>query len=70
MRARGPIRRSDWLKSLGVLAAWAAIGVAAPNVLGADKNSTNAFTPAQMGPFRAAHQDPPADQGVVRSTSA
>ncbi|MGC9671524.1 hypothetical protein ACNTMW_33895 [Planosporangium sp. 12N6] len=53
LRAQGPIERGDWLKSLGVLAAWAVIGVTAPNVLGADKNSTNAFTPHQMGPFAA-----------------
>ncbi|WP_228000054.1 HXXEE domain-containing protein [Nocardia australiensis] len=53
LRAQGPIERSDWLKTLGVLVVFGVLGVAAPNVRGADKDSPYAFTAHQMGPFGA-----------------
>jgi hypothetical protein len=52
IRAEGPIDRGTWLKSLGVLAGFLAFGVAAPNVLLADKDSPHAFTAGQLGPYR------------------
>lgn len=47
----GPIERSDWIRTLGVLAAFAVLGVATPNVLGADRDSPYPFTAKQMGPY-------------------
>lgn len=54
LRTQGPIGRANWLKSIAVLVFFFAVGVALPNVRGADKNSTYAFTDHQMGPYRAA----------------
>ena len=51
LRAQGPIGRSNWIKSGAVLLIFAAFGVAAPNVLLADKNSPYAFTARQIGPY-------------------
>jgi Protein of unknown function with HXXEE motif len=51
VRAQGPIERSDWAKSAGVGAVFIIVGVAAPNVLGADKNSPYAFSDKQTGPY-------------------
>ncbi|WP_216896655.1 HXXEE domain-containing protein [Nocardia alni] len=59
LRAQGPIDRSDWLKTLGVLAFFGAVGVALPNVRGADKESPYEFTDHQLGPFAASQ---PSDQ--------
>ncbi len=47
----GPISRSDWGKGFGCLLAFAILGVAAPIVLLRDKQSPDAFTEAQMGPY-------------------
>ncbi|WP_273735189.1 HXXEE domain-containing protein [Mycolicibacterium septicum] len=63
LRAQGPIGRSNWIKSAVVLALFFAIGVALPNVRGADKNSTYAFTDQQMGPYLAAAQAAATDSG-------
>ncbi|MGH3436427.1 MAG: HXXEE domain-containing protein [Sciscionella sp.] len=52
LRAQGPIGRDNWLKSLLVLLIFAILGVAAPNIAGADKNSPHPFTDHQMGPYR------------------
>ena len=52
LRVPEPIDRGAWLKSLGVLAGFLALGVAAPNVLLADKNSPHSFTTDQMGPYK------------------
>ncbi|HYY19799.1 MAG TPA: HXXEE domain-containing protein [Streptosporangiaceae bacterium] len=53
LRAQGPISRGDWIKSGAVLLGFATLGVAAPNVLLADKNSPYAFSPRQMGPYKS-----------------
>jgi hypothetical protein len=53
VRAKGPISRDDWTKSLLVLLGFLVFGVATPNVLGADRNSPYEFTDRQMGPFGA-----------------
>ena len=52
-RSEGPLAPSDWLKSAGVLAAFA-VGVAAPHIALADKNSPYAFTDRQLGPYASA----------------
>jgi hypothetical protein len=54
LRAQGPIGRSNWLKSIGVLVVFLIGGVAAPNLYNRDKNSPYPFTAHQMGPFGAA----------------
>ena len=51
VRAEGPIGRDNWIKSLLVLLGFFVVGVATPNVLGADKNSPYDFTARQMGPY-------------------
>jgi hypothetical protein len=48
-----PIDRAEWVKAAAYTVAFAALGVAAPNVLLRDKQSPYAFTEAQMGPYRA-----------------
>jgi len=50
-RSEGPIERSDWLKTIGVMAGFLALGVATPNITLADKNTPYAFTTRQMGPY-------------------
>ena len=62
LRARGPIGRSDWVKSAGVLAAFAVLGVATPNVALADKNSPYAFTARQIGPYNTESPEEVADK--------
>ena len=62
LRAQGPISRSDWLKTGAVLLIFAGLGVAAPNVLLADKNSPYAFTARQMGPCNTETPDEVADK--------
>jgi hypothetical protein len=64
LRAQGPIGRSNWIKSGVVLLIFAVFGVAAPNVLLADKNSPYAFTARQMGPY-----NPQAPQEVAGKTT-
>ena len=51
LRADGGISRTDWGKSLGVLGAFLVLGVAAPNVILADKDSPYEFTDRQLGPY-------------------
>ena len=51
VRAQGPIERSDWAKSAAVGAVFMIVGVAAPHVLGLDKNSPYAFSDKQMGSY-------------------
>jgi hypothetical protein len=51
LHAQGPIGRNDWIRSAVVLLIFALFGVAAPNVLLADKNSPHAFTARQIGPY-------------------
>lgn len=49
LRAHGGISRSDWIKSFGLLGAFLALGVAAPNVILADKDCPYEFNDRQMG---------------------
>jgi hypothetical protein len=51
-KAERPIARDEWIKSAVVGGVFTVFGVAAPNILGADKNSTYPFTQKQMGPYR------------------
>jgi hypothetical protein len=51
-RTERPIERTEWIKAGIVGAVFTVAGVAAPNVLGADKNSPYPFTQKQMGPYR------------------
>ena len=51
-KAAGPITRDEWIKAAVVGAVFIIFGVAAPNILGADKNSTYPFTIKQMGPYK------------------
>ena len=49
--AEGPITRSDWMKSAGVLGGFFVLGVLTPNIVLADKDSPHRFTAKQMGPY-------------------
>lgn len=51
-KAEGPIARDEWIKAAVVGGVFIVFGVAAPNILGADKNSPYPFTNKQMGPYR------------------
>jgi hypothetical protein len=51
LRAQGPISRSDWMKSAGVLGGFFVFGVLTPNFALADRNSPHNFTAKQMGPY-------------------
>ena len=51
-KSQGPIAREEWIKAAVVGGVFIVFGVAAPNILGADKNSTYPFTQKQMGPYR------------------
>lgn len=63
VREQGPISRDDWLKTVAVLAGFLVLGVAAPNVLAADKNSPYHFDAKQLGPYGSAKPaDPVATQ--------
>ena len=53
VRAEGPIDRDTWIKAGIVGGVFTVAGVAAPNILGADKNSPYPFTEKQMGPYAA-----------------
>jgi hypothetical protein len=53
LRAEGPIGRSNWIKSLGVLALFLAVGVALPNLSLKDKDSPYEFPARQMGPYES-----------------
>ena len=47
----GPTARSDWAKGIAYTVAFAAVGVAGPNVLMRDHNSPYRFTRRQVGPY-------------------
>lgn len=51
LKKQGTIERSDWIKSILYMVAFAFFGVASPNLFFKDKNSPYAFTEHQMGPF-------------------
>jgi hypothetical protein len=51
-KAEGPIERDEWIKAAAVGGVFIIVGVAAPNILGADKNSSYPFTIKQMGPYK------------------
>jgi hypothetical protein len=51
LRAEGPIGKSTWMKSLGILGLFLALGVAFPNLSLKDKDSPYSFTDHQLGPF-------------------
>lgn len=51
LRAQGEITASDWAKSVALLGAFFALGVAAPNLALKDENSPYTFTEHQMGPY-------------------
>ena len=54
------LTRGDIVKGAAYTAAFAAIAVAGPNIVGSDRNSPHAFTPAQMGPHDVeAAKEPP-----------
>lgn len=66
IRDDGPIRRDDRLKTAAVLLGFAVLGVAAPNVLAADKNSPHEFTAHQMGPYLTEPETQPEIQEETR----
>jgi hypothetical protein len=49
--AEGPISKKDMALGVAYQAAFAAIGVGGPNVIGRNRNSPNAFRPDQVGPY-------------------
>ena len=49
--AEGPISKKDLALGIAYQVAFAAIGVAGPNVIGRDRNSRRAFRPDQVGPY-------------------
>jgi hypothetical protein len=51
LRAEGPIGKGNWIKSLGVLGLFLAVGVAFPNLALKDKDSPYRFPAHQMGPY-------------------
>jgi hypothetical protein len=51
-KAAGPITRGEWKKAAVLGSIFFVGGVAAPDVLGRDKNSTYPFTVKQMGPYK------------------
>ena len=51
--AGGGLTRGDWVKGIVYTLAFAAVGVAGPNIVGSDKNSPYAFEPRQMGRYEA-----------------
>jgi hypothetical protein len=51
-KAERPIDHDEWVKAGIVGGVFIVLGVAAPNVLGADKDSAYPFTQKQMGPYR------------------
>jgi uncharacterized protein with HXXEE motif len=55
------IDRAEWVKAVAYTVAFAALGVAAPNVLLRDKQSPYAFTEAQMGPYRTGNRPLPSE---------
>ena len=55
-KTEGPIARDEWIKAAVVGGVFIVFGVGAPNILGADKNSTYPFTQKQMGPYRTDDQ--------------
>ena len=56
-----PIDRAEWVKAVAYTVAFAALGVAAPNVLLRDKQSPYAFTEAQMGPYNTEDRPLPSE---------
>jgi hypothetical protein len=61
------IDRAEWGKAVAYTVAFAALGVAAPNVLLRDQQSPFAFTEAQMGPYNTENRPLPSETetGVV-----
>jgi hypothetical protein len=49
--AEGPISKKELGLAVAYQAAFAAIGVAGPNLVGRDKNSRHVFRPDQVGPY-------------------
>jgi hypothetical protein len=49
--AEGPVSKKDMALGIAYQAAFAAIGVAGPNIIGRNRNSPNAFRPDQVGPY-------------------
>ena len=49
-KAQGPITRDEWIKAAVVGGVFFVFGVAAPDFLGVDKDSTYPFSVKQMGP--------------------
>jgi hypothetical protein len=70
LRAQGPIGRSDWIKTIGVLGVFAVLGVATPNVALADRNSPYAFTARQMGPYNIETPEKAADKTTTAEPEA
>jgi hypothetical protein len=60
LRAEGPIGRSNWMKSIGVLAFFLAVGVALPNLSLKDRDSPYEFPARQMGPYESGASEAPA----------
>ena len=58
MQADRPLARAEWAAAIAYTVAFAAVGVAGPNLVVHDKNSPYAFTAAQMGHHDTQH---PAD---------
>jgi hypothetical protein len=61
VREEESIDRAEWVKAVAYTVAFAALGVAAPNVLLRDKQSPYAFTEAQMGPYSTEHRPVPSE---------
>ncbi|MBA8991555.1 hypothetical protein FHW23_002824 [Curtobacterium pusillum] len=58
LRARGRITRGDWLKSLGVLVGFFAVGVILPNAAFARRDSPYPVSDRQLGAFGAGRTRP------------
>jgi hypothetical protein len=63
------LTRGDIVKGAAYTVAFAAIAVAGPNIVGSDRNSPHAFTPAQMGPHDVeAAKEPPVTVRDLQAT--
>ena len=61
VQADRPLTRAEWAAAIAYTVAFAAVGVAGPNLVMHDMNSPYAFTAAQMGHHGI--QDPAAAAG-------
>jgi hypothetical protein len=50
LNAEEGLTRADIVKGAACTVGFAVVAIGGPNIIGSDKNSPYAFTPAQMGP--------------------